>query len=309
VTLGDNPFPAQQTPRMKPKRLHIVDGTYELFRAHYSQRPPHRTPHGVEAKATVGVVQSLVGLLMDKAEAVTHLAVAFDHPIRSFRNDLFAGYKTDAGVPQELLSQFDMVEQAVEALGVVVWSMDPWEADDAMATGAARFRDQVEQVRLMTPDKDLCQCVMGSRVVQVDRLRARVFDEQGVIARLGVPPQSVPDYLALMGDPADGIPGLPGFGARTAAALISRHLHLEHIPLRAAEWDVSVRGASRLASTWAHMQEEAKLYRTLATLVCNVPLKEALPDLRWCGVPAERFSEWCSALGVDGAMGRSLPRQ
>lgn len=278
-------------------RLHLVDGTYELFRAHFSKRPDHVAPDGRGLKATVGVVRSLVSLLRDEAEQATHLAVAFDNPIRSFRNDLFAGYKTDAGVPRELLEQFDPVEQAVSALGVVVWSMDRFEADDAMATGAARFRAEVEQVRLMTPDKDLGQCIVGQQVVQVDRMRAKEVDEEALRARRGVGPASIPDLLALTGDTADGIPGVPGFGEKTSAALLGRYEHLEAIPDDPDAWDVDVRGAARLAATLRERRDDALLYRTLATLVTDVPLSESLDDLKWRGAPRQRWQQWCDEVG------------
>jgi len=280
-------------------RLHLVDGTFELFRAHFSKRPGHQRPGGADAKATVGLAQSLLALLHDPAEAVTHVAVAFDNPVRSFRNDLLAGYKTEEGVPAELLAQFDAAEEAARALGLVVWPMRELEADDALATAAARFRDEVEQVRILTPDKDLGQCLSGSRVVQVDRIRGRVVDEAALLERRGVRPESVPDLLALVGDDADGIPGLPGFGERTASALLSRHLHLESIPLDPARWPPSVRGAAALARTLAAHRGEALLYRRLATLVTTAPLAETLADLRWAGVPAARFEAWCAELGAS----------
>ena len=200
-------------------RVHLVDGTFELFRAHFSPRvPAHRAAAGWDAKATVGLAISLLGLLHDRAEAVTHVAVAFDNPIRSFRNDLWPGYKSDDGVPPELRAQFDAAEDATRALGVTVWSMRDLEADGALAAGARRFRDGVEQVRIVTPDKDLAQVLDGRRVVMVDRVRRREIDEAALLARRGIRPESVPDWLALVGDAADGIPGLAGFGARTAAS-------------------------------------------------------------------------------------------
>jgi 5'-3' exonuclease len=261
-------------------RLHLVDGTFELFRAHFSKRPARLSPDGRDVKATHGLAESMRALLRDPAEAVTHVAVAFDNPIRSFRNDLFAGYKTEEGVPPELLAQFDGAEEAVRALGLTVWSMRDFEADDALATAAARFRDQVEQVRILTPDKDLGQCISGRRVVQVDRIRGVEIDEEALRVRRGVGPGSIPDLLALVGDTADGIPGLPGFGARTAAALLARHVHLESIPSDGASWPAGIRGATRLAATLASEREAALLYRRLATLVRDVPIGESLDDLR-----------------------------
>ena len=262
-------------------RLHVVDGTFELFRAHFSKRPARISPDGRDVKATLGLAESLRALLHDPREAVTHVAVAFDNPIRSFRNDLFAGYKTEEGVPPELLAQLDAAEEAVRALGVTVWSMREFEADDALATAATRFRDQVEQVRILTPDKDLGQCLSGRRVVQVDRIRGREIDEEALRARRGIGPESIPDFLALVGDAADGIPGLPGFGEKTAAALLARHVHLEAVPDDPALWPAGIRGAAQKASALASGRHAALLYRRLATLVRDVPLPESLEDLRW----------------------------
>jgi 5'-3' exonuclease len=279
-------------------RLHVVDGTYELFRAHFSKRPDHAAPEGTPAKATIGLVYSLLQLLTDERERVTHLGVAFDNPIRSFRNELFAGYKTEAGVPEELLAQFDLAEAAVRAIGVVVWSMDRWEADDALATAAFRWRDAVDEVRIMTPDKDLGQCIVGTRVVQVDRMRNKVVDEEALIALRGIKPASIPDWLALTGDDADGVPGLDGFGAKTAAALLAKFESLENIPDDARAWPPSIRGADRLAKTWREGREAAFLYRTLTRLTTDVPLPETLDDLRWQGVPQKRFEEFCARVGA-----------
>ena len=278
-------------------RLHLVDGTFELFRAHYAKRPERVAPGGMDVKATVGVVSSLLGLLADRDEKVTHLAAAFDNPIESFRNELFDGYKTGAGLDPAILAQLDLVEQAVATLGVTVWRMDRFEADDALATGVRRWRDDVAEVRLLTPDKDLGQCVSGNRVVQVDRVRRRVIDEDGVRARHGCPPASVPDWLALVGDSADGIPGVPGFGAKTAGNLLARYGAVEAIPASAAAWDVTVRGASRLAATLRDMRGEVALYKKLATLVEDVPLAESLDDLRWRGVPRAQFERLAERLG------------
>jgi 5'-3' exonuclease len=279
-------------------RLHLVDGTFELFRAHYSKRPGHRAPGGGDAKATVGLAASLVALLHDPQETVSHAAVAFDNPIRSFRNDLWHGYKSDEGVPRELLEQFGAAEEAARALGLTVWSMREFEADDALATAAARHRDAVEQVRILTPDKDLGQCLSASRVVQVDRVRGHVIDEAALLQRRGIRPESVPDFLALVGDAADGIPGLPGFGEKSAAALLARHVHLEAIPREPSQWPASVRGAERRAHALAAGWEDALLYRRLATLVATVPLSESLDDLRWPGIPRQLFEEWCAGLGA-----------
>ncbi len=280
--------------------MHLVDGTFELFRAHFTKRPGHRAAAGWEAKATVGLARSMLALLQDPAEAVTHVAVAFDNPIRSFRNDLFAEYKTDEGVPPELLAQFDAAEDAARALGLAVWSMDRFEADDALATGAARFGGDVEQVRLLTPDKDLGQCLAGRRVVQVDRIRRRELDEAALLARRGIRPESVPDYLALVGDDADGIPGIPGFGEKTASRLLADHGHLESIPSAPERWPAGIRGAPQLARELERGREAATLYRRLATLVRDVPLAESLEELRWRGIPRARFERWCGELGTRG---------
>jgi 5'-3' exonuclease len=288
-------------------RLHLVDGTYELFRAHYAPRPDHRAPGGWDAKATVGVVASLLALLHDGGEAVTHLAVAFDNPIRSFRNDLFADYKSDEGVPPELRAQFQSVEDAVRALGVVVWSMREHEADDGLAAGAARFRDQVDQVRIMTPDKDLGQCIRADRVVQVDRRQRRVTDESAFRVLRGFAPCSMPDFLALTGDTADGIPGLDGFGEKSASLILGAYQHLERIPVHPYQWTVRPRGALALAATLAERREEALLYRRLATLVEDAPVTESLEDLRFRGVPRVAFDRWCDELGVNTL--RTAPRR
>ena len=279
-------------------RLHLVDGTYELYRAHFSPRPGATAPDGRDVKATVGLVSSMLALLHDAHESVTHVALAFDNPIRSFRNALFAGYKSDDGVPPELHAQFDLAEEAMRALGLTVWSMKDFEADDALATASARWAGQVEQVRLLTPDKDLGQCVRGRHVVQVDRKQQKELDEDAVRAKLGVPPASVPDLLALVGDDADGIPGLPGFGEKGASALLNAYGHLEAIPADASAWSVRPRGADKLAATLREHREDAMLYRKLATLVTDAPLAESLEDLAWAGVPRARFLSLCDSLGL-----------
>jgi 5'-3' exonuclease len=279
-------------------RLHLVDGTYELFRAHYAPRPGHLAPSGRDAKATVGVVGSLLALLHEKEESVTHLAVAFDNPIRSFRNDLFPYYKSDEGVPPELRSQFDAVEEGVRAIGVAVWSMKEYEADDGLATGARRFAPEVEQVRIMTPDKDLGQCLSGDHVVQVDRRQRKLTNEATFRALRGFGPKSMPDYLALTGDTADGIPGLPGFGEKAASMLVGAYEHIENIPELAHHWKVKPRGALTLATTLAEQRDDALLYRKLATLVDDVPMTDSLEDLRFRGVPRAQFEAWCDSLGA-----------
>lgn len=278
-------------------RLHVIDGTYELFRAHFSPRPGHPVG-GRDLKATVGLAASMIALLHDREERVSHVAIAFDNPIRSVRNDWFDGYKTDEGVPADLLAQFDLAEEAARALGLVVWSMNRYEADDALATAARRWRDDVEQVRILTPDKDLGQSLVGDRVVQVDRLRRKVIDEPELLRRRGIRPASVPDFLALVGDSADGIPGVDGFGEKTAAALLGKFGHLENIPARAEDWPPGIRGADRLAATLVRDREAALLYRKLATLIDDVPLPERLDDLAWTGVPRAPFEAWCDQVEV-----------
>ena len=278
-------------------RLHVIDGTYELFRAHYSRRPTRFAPDGMDVKGTLGVVSSLLGLLADSEEAVTHIAVAFDNPIESFRNDLFDGYKTGAGMDPALVAQMDLVEEATAALGIVVWSMDTHEADDALGTAARRWGDGVDQVRIMTPDKDLGQVVVGNRIVQVDRMRRKVIDADGVRRKNGVDPECIPDWLALVGDTADGIPGVPGFGAKTAATLLNRFRTIDAIPRSAFDWPAAVRGAPRLAKALNEHREAAALYRRLATLDCDVPLPERLVDLEWHGADREAFDRLAERLG------------
>lgn len=278
-------------------RLHVVDGTFELFRAQYSKRPERVSPEGMDVKGVTGVMSSLIGLLDDPDEEVTHIGVAFDNPIESFRNDLFDGYKSGENMDPVIVAQFDLVEEAVAALGITVWSMDTYEADDALATAARRWRDQVAQVRILTPDKDLGQCVTGNRVVQVDRMRRRVIDEDGVRARNGCAPASIPDWLALVGDTADGIPGVPGFGAKTAAALLTRYGTVEAIPAHSADWDVKIRSGIRLAHTLGEMRDEVALYKQLAILAEDVPLAETLDNLRWRGADRARFERLERRLG------------
>jgi 5'-3' exonuclease len=278
-------------------RVHLVDGTFELFRAHFSPRPG-KVVAGVDVKATVGVVASMLALLEDTEEAVTHLAIAFDNPIASFRNELFEGYKSDEGVPASLRAQFDLVEVAARALGIVVWSMNRWEADDALATAATRFAGSDVQVRILTPDKDLGQVLSGDRIVQVDRVRRKIIDEAAMRSRRGVAPKSIPDWLGLVGDSSDGIPGIPGFGEKSAATLLARYETIEAIPDDAARWDVKVTGAPRLAGTLASMRKEALLYKELATLVRDVPLEEELADLEYKGARRGAYAALCERLDM-----------
>ncbi len=291
-------------------KIHLIDGTYELFRSFYGP-PPKTAPDGREVGATVGLLRSLLALLGDPA--VTHLACAFDHVVESFRNDLFAGYKTGAGIDPTLRSQFELAEEAVAALGIVVWPMVEFEADDAIATAADRWRDDpaVEQVVVCSPDKDLAQLVWDSRVVCWDRRREIVYDEAAVIGKYGVAPASIPDWLALVGDSADGIPGIPGWGAKSAATMLAQFGHIEAIPPDIAQWDMPAGRARRLAETLAAQREQALLYRRLATLRYDVPLAESLDDLAWRGArPA--FRPLCADLGADdlpGRVGRWMPAQ
>jgi 5'-3' exonuclease len=280
-------------------KIHLVDGTYELFRAYFAQ-PSRQAPDGREVAAVRGLMQTLLALL--RQEDVTHVAIAFDHVVKSFRNELFAGYKTGEGTPEDLSAQFDLAERASEALGLVVWPMTEFEADDALASAAHRWGDDpvVEQVVICTPDKDLAQMVRGQRVVCLDRRREQTLDEAGVQLKFGVAPASIPDYLALVGDAADGIPGIPRWGAKSSGAVLWRYDHLEQIPDDAIYWDVKVRGAAAIAASLAERREEAKLYRELATLRLDVPLAESLDQLEWRGVRDPDFQEFCAQLGFTG---------
>src|SRR5215210_6756316 len=264
-------------------KIHLVDGTYELFR-NYFGAPPKKAPDGREVGATLGLLRSLLMLLT--SPGVTHVGVAFDHVIESFRNDLFTGYKTSEGVDPNLLAQFPLAEQAVAALGVVVWPMVEFEADDAIATAAARFKKtkSVDQIVVCSPDKDLSQLVSGDRIVCWDRRREIIINEAGVVEKFGVSPQSIPDYLGVVGDSADGFPGIPGWGAKSAASVLAQYKKLESIPKDAAKWSVpsiSPGRATTLTESLVLHWEEALLFRTLATTRTDVPLKENLSDLKW----------------------------
>jgi 5'-3' exonuclease len=279
-------------------RIHLVDGTYELFRAYFGA-PKATGSDGAEVGATRGLLRSLLSLLRE--DGVTHVACAFDHVIESFRNDLFAGYKRGDGVAPDLLSQFPLAERAAHALGVVVWPMVEFEADDALASGAARWygSGDVEQVLICTPDKDLAQCVRDSRVVCFDRMRRRLLDEPGVVAKFGVAPASIPDWLALVGDAADGVPGLPRWGERSASLLLARYGHIEAIPDDEARWGVAVRGAGALAASLREHRQEAALYRQLTTLRTDVPLAETVEDLRWRGPRRADLDRLCRDIGDE----------
>jgi 5'-3' exonuclease len=287
-------------------RIHLVDGTYELFRAYFGA-PAAIAPDGSEVGATRGLLRSLLALLRE--EGVSHVACAFDHVVESFRNDLFQGYKTSEGVPADLMVQFPLAERAAHALGLIVWPMVEFEADDAIATAAARFgtSSSVEQVLICSPDKDMAQCVRGSRVVCFDRMRRRILDENAVAAKFGVSPASIPDWLALVGDDADGIPGVPRWGSKSASALLARYEHLEAIPDDEAQWGVAVRGAAGLAKSLREHREEALLYRLLATLRTDVPLAEEIEDLRWRGALRPELTSLCREIG-DERFSDRVPR-
>jgi 5'-3' exonuclease len=278
-------------------KVHLVDGTYELFRSHFGA-PPRQDATGREVGATVGLLRSLWLLL--STPGVTHVACAFDHVIESFRNELYAGYKTSAGVDPLLLAQFELAEEAVRELGVVVWPMVEFEADDALAAAAVRFRDLpgVDQVVLCSPDKDLAQAVVGARIVCWDRRRDIVLDAAGVTGKFGVPPSSIPDWLALVGDAADGFPGIPGWGAKSAAAVLARFGHLEAIPDDPAELGLPASRAARLVESLRTGRDDARLFLRLATLRLDVPLEEDVADLEWRGV-RPGFAGLCAALGDE----------
>jgi 5'-3' exonuclease len=276
--------------------VHLIDGTYELFRYFLSPAAAFDRSAPPELRAVRGVVGSILGMLEGGA---THVGVATDHIIESFRNALWAGYKTGDGIDPLLRAQFEPLEDALRALGVVVWAMVEFEADDALAAAAAMAeRDQrVEQVVVCTPDKDLSQCVRGTRVVQLDRRTREVRDEEGVRRKFGLSPASIPDWLALVGDSADGYPGLPGWGAKSASAVLARYERLERIPARAAEWDVSLRGAEKLAAVLTEQRERAELFRTLARLRVDAPIGVDVDGLRWLG-PRADFAAWSTRLGA-----------
>src|ERR1700686_3982107 len=267
--------------------IYLVDGTYELFR-HYYALPSIRDSDGREIAAVRGVLASVLGMIKG---GVTHIAVATDHVIESFRNDLWPGYKTSEGVELDLLAQFPLLEDVLTAAGIVVWPMVEFEADDALAAGAAAAaRDErVERVIICTPDKDLAQCVRGSRVVQLNRRTRVTYDEAGVIQKFGVPPVSIPDYLALVGDASDGSPGLPGWGAKSSAAVLAKFGHLESIPSDWREWHVNAANASALAHTLSLERDQAMLFRTLATLRTDIALFDDVDQLRWNG-PKDAFT-------------------
>lgn len=284
-------------------QIHLVDATFELFRAFYA-RPAERGPDGRPVSAVRGLIDSMLSLLREPD--VTHVAAATDHVIESWRNDVYPAYKSSVGIDPDLLAQFDDAERALRALGIRTWPMVEDEADDALAAAVARFAPdpQVQQVIVCSVDKDLAQCVDGERVVLRDRMRRITYDQAGVLAKFGVPPRSIPDYLALVGDASDGYPGLPGWGAKSAAAVLARWEHLDRIPEASGDWDVDVRGAARLAASLREHRPDAYLYRRLATLNTDAAIDGELGDLEWHGVPRRVFVALCDELGLDSVPGR-----
>ncbi len=283
--------------------MYLIDGTYELFR-HFHAVPAAQDVSGREIGAVRGVLRSVLWMIENGA---THIGVATDHVIESFRNELYAGYKTSEGVPPALLSQFPIFEETLEAMGVVVWPMVHYEADDAMASAASKaaLDERVRQVIICTPDKDLSQCVAGTRVVQLDRRRRILRDEAGVETKFGVRPESIPDYLAVLGDSADGFPGLPGWGERAAATTLSRYRHLEDIPENWRDWHPAIANARNLATTLLKFWDDVVLFRTLATLRLDVPVFASVDDLRWKG-PLAAFEAHCIAMKSPDLSARAL---
>jgi len=281
-------------------KVHLVDATFELFRAYYSPgRSLERGPDGRPVNAVRGLIDSMLSLLREPD--VTHIAAATDYVIESWRNDVYAGYKSSLGMDPDLLAQFRDAERALRALGIVTWPMVEDEADDGIATAVARFTPErrVEQIVICSVDKDLGQCVEGERIVLRDRMRKVTYDEEGIRAKFGVAPESIPDYLALVGDSSDGYPGLPGWGAKSAAAVLARWIHLEEIPDSPLDWDLALRGASTLAATLRDHRGEAALYKRLATLNADAAIDEELDDLEWAGVRREEFTSLCAELGFE----------
>lgn len=275
-------------------QLHLIDGTYELFRAYFGV-PKRHAPDGREVGAIYGITAATLGLLAE--DGVTHVAAAFDSVIESYRNDVFPGYKTGVGIEEELLAQFPLAEEALRSLGVTVWPMYEYETDDALATAAVRWADDFDQVVVHSPDKDMAQLYGHPHVVGYDRRRGHFIDADAVREKFGVAPESIPDYLALVGDTADGLPGLPGWGAKSSSTILARYGHLEGIPLEVERWDVGLRGAAKLAATLRERMGEALLYRFLAQLRRDVPLQESPAELEWHGVPRDHFLAFCEEMG------------
>ena len=283
-------------------KVHLIDGTYELFRSHFAM-PSFTGADGREVGAVRGFIQSMLVLL--RTEGVTHVGCAFDHEITSFRNEMFAGYKTGEGVEEELLEQFPLAEEAASALGMTVWPMVEFEADDAIATAAARAlsHPEVEQVVICTPDKDLAQMVQGERVVCFDRRKETIIDEAAVVEKFGVGPQSIADYLALVGDAADGIPGIARWGAKSTSQALQRYERIEDMPLEVSAWDVKIRGLATMVKNLSEGYEDALLYKRLATLRTDAPLKEGVEDMEWRGVRRDEFEGLCERLDAERLMG------
>jgi 5'-3' exonuclease len=286
-------------------KIHLIDGTYELFR-HYYALPSARDENGREIAATRGVLASVLGMIKSGA---THLAVATDHVIESFRNDLWPGYKTSAGIDSDLLAQFPLLEEVLSAAGVVVWPMVEFEADDALAAAAvaAALNTHVEQVVICTPDKDLAQCVRGTRIIQLNRRTRTTYDEAAIRQKFGVSPESIPDYLALLGDTADGYPGLAGWGAKSSAAVLAKFIHLESIPKDSREWRVNAANASALADILCREWDNAVLFRKLATLRTDIALFDDVDQLRWKG-PTPAFEAIAARLDAAVTQGRTDAR-
>lgn len=281
--------------------VHLIDGTYELFRAHFGA-PPRETPEGWEIGAVHGLVASTISLLGE--EGVTHVGIAFDTVIESFRNGMFDGYKTGEGTPPELYAQFPVAERAMETLGIAVWSMIEQEADDGLAAAAIKYAPLVDRVVVMSPDKDMSQLYGDPKIVGFDRRKSAFIDADGVREKFGVSPESIPDYLALVGDTADGIPGLPGWGAKSTGTVLSRYVHIEHVPSSHELWDVQVRSAPKLAETLRNSTEAAMLYRDLATLRSDADIPQSLEELEWKGVHQQKFIDLCDELGFGSVRGR-----
>ena len=286
--------------------LYLIDGTYELFRAHFGA-PPRTAPDGRPIGAVTGLIQSL--LLLLREERPDFIACAFDHVVESFRNDLFHGYKTGEGVPEDLFAQFDLAESAARALGITVWPMIEFEADDAIASAVARWKDdpRLEKIVLCSVDKDLMNLVEDSRIVLWDRRRKLTYTEAEVVERFGVSPSSIPDYLALVGDSADGIPGIARWGAKSTAAVLSEYGRMEDIPDSYEDWTITVRGGATLARNLAANREDALLYKRLATLRTDAPISKSLEDLRWEGAPRREYLDLCEELGLERL--RDLPHR
>ena len=281
--------------------VHLVDGTYELFRHHFAL-PSHVTDDGLEVAATRGVLSSMIGML---EEGATHVGIATDHVVESFRNQLYDGYKDGSDLDPLLGDQFQLLEDVLAAAGFTVFAMEEYEADDGMGAAAAiaAADPRVERVIICTPDKDLGQCVVDDRVVQLDRRKGLLIDRQGVIDRFGVPPESIPDYLGLVGDTADGFPGLPGWGAKSAAAVLARYGHIEQIPADVADWQVQVRGAAKLAATLDEQRELALLFRRIATIALDAPTMRSVDELLWVG-PTPEFAALAERIGASRQMAR-----